>query len=99
MSPTSAKIKTHCVADTVLWSNFYRNDAEWQELKQVYKAFFGSHGDPLALHEAAIAGNLYGFLSKTVQGLQDRRKFERLMENPYPLPDPDSDSAPDLDLD
>ena len=65
----------------------------------MYKAFFESHGDPLALHEAAIAGNLYGFLSKTVQGLQDRRKFERLMENPYPLPDPDPDSAPDLDLD
>ncbi|KAF8133967.1 hypothetical protein EV363DRAFT_1448604 [Boletus edulis] len=63
-----------------------RNDTERRQLKQVYKAFFDSHGDPLALHEAAIKGNLYGYLSTVVKGHKDP-KFKRLMKNPYPLPD------------
>ena len=64
-----------------------RSDSERRQLKRVYKAFFENHnGDPLALHEAAIKGNIHGFLSKAVQGLRDP-KFQRLMKNPYPLPD------------
>ena len=63
-----------------------KNDAEKRQLKRMYKAFFDSHGDPLALHEATIQGNLHGFPTKVVQGLRDC-KFERLMKNPYPLPD------------
>lgn len=63
-----------------------RNDAERRQLKRVYKAFFDNHGgDPLALHEAAVKGNIHGFLSRAVQGLRDP-KFQRLMKNPYPLP-------------
>ena len=63
-----------------------KDDSERQELKRVYKAFFESHaGDPLALHEAAIKGNVHGFLSNVVQGLEDPT-FQQLMKNPYPLP-------------
>ena len=64
-----------------------RNDSERRQLKRVYKAFFDSRdGDPLALHEAAIKGNIHGYVSKVVQGLRDP-KFQRLMKNLYPLPD------------
>ena len=64
-----------------------RNDSERRQLKRVYKAFFDSHdGHPLALHEAAIQGNIHGYLSNVMQGLRDP-KFERLMKNPYPLLD------------
>ncbi|KAF8558341.1 hypothetical protein OG21DRAFT_1234824 [Imleria badia] len=64
-----------------------RNDSERRQLKRVYKAFFDNHnGDPLALHEAAIKGDIHGYLSTVVQGLKDP-KFRRLMKNPYPLPD------------
>jgi hypothetical protein len=64
-----------------------RNDSERRQLRRVYKAFFDSHnGDPLALHEAAIKGNIHSYVSKGVQGLRDP-KFQRLMKNPYPLPD------------
>ncbi|KAG9310126.1 hypothetical protein JVU11DRAFT_9740 [Chiua virens] len=64
-----------------------KSDSEQRQLKRVYKAFFYTHrGDPLALHEAAIKGNIHGFLSTVVQGLRDP-KFQRLMKNLYPLPD------------
>jgi hypothetical protein len=64
-----------------------RNDSERRQLKRVYKAFFDSrNGDPLALHEAAIKGNIHGYVSQVVQGLRDP-KFQRLMRNPYPLPE------------
>ena len=64
-----------------------RNDSERRQLKRVYKAFFDSRdGDPLKLHEAAIKGNIHGYVSQVVQGLRDP-KFQRLMKNPYPLPD------------
>ncbi|KAF8558340.1 hypothetical protein OG21DRAFT_1504392 [Imleria badia] len=64
-----------------------RNDSERRQLKRVYKAFFDSrNGDPLALHEAAMKGNIHDYLSTVVQGLKDP-KFQRLMKNPYPLPD------------
>jgi len=64
-----------------------RNDSERRQLKRVYKAFFDScDGDPLKLHEAAIKGNIHGYVSQVVQGLRDP-KFQRLMKNPYPLPD------------
>jgi len=63
-----------------------KNDSEKRQLKRVYKAFFDNDGDPLVLHEVAIKGNLYGYLSTVVKGLKDP-KFKRLMKNPYPLPD------------
>ena len=70
------------------------NASERQQLKNVYKDFFDNHhGDPLALHEAAIKGNLYGFLLNKVQGLADA-KFRQLMKNPYPLPGLESLDTP-----
>ncbi|KAG6372895.1 hypothetical protein JVT61DRAFT_7332 [Boletus reticuloceps] len=64
-------------------------DSERQQLRRAYKAFFDSpHGDPSALHEAAIKGNIHGYLSTVVQGLENP-VFRRLMENPYPLPEYD----------
>ena len=63
-----------------------RNDSETRQLKRVYRAFFDTHdGDPLALHDAAMKGNIHGYLSTVVQGLRDP-KFRRLMKNPNPLP-------------
>ncbi|KAF8440854.1 hypothetical protein L210DRAFT_3538536 [Boletus edulis BED1] len=73
------------------------NDSERQQLRRAYKAFFDSpHGDPSALHEAAIEGNIHGYLSTVVQGLENP-VFRRLMENPYPLPEYDSDDSDDSD--
>ena len=63
-----------------------RNDSERRQLKRVYKAFFENHdGDPMALHAAAMRGNIHGYLSKIVQGLRDP-KFQRLMKDVYTLP-------------
>lgn len=63
-----------------------RNDSEKRRLKKVYKDFFDSpNGDPLALQEAAIKGNIYGYISTVVKGLRDPITFQRLMKNPYPL--------------
>ncbi|KAF8558321.1 hypothetical protein OG21DRAFT_1504373 [Imleria badia] len=65
-----------------------RNGLEWLHLKRVYKAFFDSrNGDPIALHEAAIQGNIHGYVS-TVVDLRDPM-VKRLMQNPYPLPESD----------
>ena len=64
------------------------NDIDWRQLKSVYGAFFDSrNGDPIALHEAAIQGNILGYVSAVVD-LRDPM-FWRLMQNPYPLPESD----------
>ncbi|KAG1852431.1 hypothetical protein DFJ58DRAFT_411380 [Suillus subalutaceus] len=61
-----------------------RKDAEVQALKKVYRSFFERHdADPLALHDAAIRGNIFGYLGSLIKL---NRKYERLMKNPYPLP-------------
>jgi len=62
-------------------------DSEKRRLWNVYRDFFDSpNGDPLALHEAALEGNIHGYVSTVVNGLQDPM-FQRLMKNPYPLPE------------
>ena len=62
-----------------------RDDSEKRRLKKVYMDFFDSpNGDPLALHEAAVKGNIYGYISTVVKDLQDPM-FQRLMESSYPL--------------
>ena len=64
-----------------------RNGSQKRRLKKVYKDFFDSpNGDPLALHEAAIKGNIHGYISTVVKDLRDPM-FQRLMKNPYPLPE------------
>ncbi|KAF8348568.1 hypothetical protein F5887DRAFT_591403 [Amanita rubescens] len=64
-----------------------RNASEKRRLKKVYKDFFNSpNGDPLALHEAAIKGNIHGYISTVVKDLRDPI-FQWLMKNPYPLPE------------
>ncbi|KIJ63378.1 hypothetical protein HYDPIDRAFT_134545 [Hydnomerulius pinastri MD-312] len=64
-----------------------RNDSEWRQLKRVYKAFFDTRdANPIALHEAAIKGKIYEFISGVVKGARNS-KFQRLMKNLYPLPD------------
>jgi len=69
-----------------------KNASERRHLKKVYKDFFTfHHGDPLALHEACIKGNIYGFISNIIQDLHGP-KYQRLMKNLYPLPDPDASS-------
>ena len=60
------------------------NASERQQLKKVYKYYFDNpHGDPLALHEAAMKGSLYDFLSNKVQGLHGP-EFQRLLKNQHP---------------
>lgn len=87
----STKEKSHLVPAVLVDYGFIncRNDAERRQLMKVYTTFFDSYdGDPLALHEAAITGNIHGYLSTVVQDLRDPN-LQRLMKNPYPLPDPD----------
>ncbi|KAG2065957.1 hypothetical protein BDR04DRAFT_1107640 [Suillus decipiens] len=61
-----------------------RKDAETQALKKVYRTFFERFdANPLALHDAAIRGNIFGYLGSL---MKLNKKFERLMKNPYPLP-------------
>ncbi|KAG1756132.1 hypothetical protein EDD22DRAFT_912570 [Suillus occidentalis] len=62
-----------------------RKDAEIQALKKVYRTFFERHdADPLALHDAALRGDIFGYLGSM---MKLNAKYERLMKNPYPLPD------------
>ena len=77
----------------LLWSRpvgadygFYNcnGDAERDELKYVYKQFFAHHdADPIGLHDACIGGGLFSYVNKFVKL---KKKFNRLMQNPYPLP-------------
>ncbi|KAG2112458.1 hypothetical protein BD769DRAFT_1364456 [Suillus cothurnatus] len=61
-----------------------RNDAEIQALKKIYRSFFERHNaNPLALHDAAIRGNIFGYLGSL---MKLNKKNKRLMKNPYPLP-------------
>lgn len=62
-----------------------KKDAEIQALKKVYRTFFERHdADPLALHDAALRGDIFGYLGSL---MKLNAKYERLMKNPYPLPD------------
>lgn len=61
-----------------------RKDSEIQALKKVYRTFFERRdADPLALHDAALRGDIFGYLGSL---MKLNAKFERLMKNPYPLP-------------
>jgi hypothetical protein len=61
-----------------------RKGAEIQALKKVYRTFFERYdADPLMLHDAAIRGNIFGYMGSL---MKLNKKYERLMKNPYPLP-------------
>jgi hypothetical protein len=68
-----------------------KNEEENQELKEVYKQFFSQYrADPVELHEACIAGRLFEYVGGFVElnkKNKNKKKFSRLMKNPYPLPD------------
>ncbi|KAF8964282.1 hypothetical protein BDZ97DRAFT_2058653 [Flammula alnicola] len=63
---------------------------EVEDLKAVYKAFFGRYThNPPELHHACIEGRLYEYVGGVVK-LTGKKKYKRLMKNPYPLsPQPD----------
>ena len=66
-----------------------KNLQERIDLKGVYKKFFEAQdAKPLGLHEAAIAGKLFAHVATLVKiKNKDKKKFQRLMKNLYPLPD------------
>jgi len=68
-----------------------KNEEENQELKEVYKQFFSQYrADPMELHEACIAGRLFEYVGGFVElnkKNKNKKKFRRLMKNPYPLLD------------
>ncbi|OSX59442.1 hypothetical protein POSPLADRAFT_1150628 [Postia placenta MAD-698-R-SB12] len=59
-----------------------------EDLKGIYKLLFlEAHVDPVKLHEVCIAGDLFGFASGFIKFKKaEKKKFARLMKNPYPLP-------------
>jgi len=60
-----------------------RDDVDIQALKRAYRKFFERHNaNPLALHDAAIRGNIFGYLKNF---MKLNKKHKRLMKNPYPL--------------
>ncbi|KAG1848445.1 hypothetical protein F4604DRAFT_1630266 [Suillus subluteus] len=60
-----------------------KKDAEIRALKKIYRTFFERRdANPLALHDAAIRGNIFGYLGILMK--LDKKK-KRLMKNPYPL--------------
>ncbi|KZP17689.1 hypothetical protein FIBSPDRAFT_864673 [Athelia psychrophila] len=55
-----------------------------EDLRAIYKMFFESeNGDPIALHNAAGAGEIFEYVGGVVKL---KKRFRRLMKNPYPLP-------------
>lgn len=62
-----------------------KTEEENVELKDVYRTFFDLRdADPIKLHEAAIEGRLFEYVGGLVKL---KKKFRRLMKNPYPLPE------------
>jgi hypothetical protein len=61
-----------------------KGETEKLELKEVYNQLFSHRdADPLKLHEATIGGRLFEYVGGFVKL---KKKFNRLMKNPYPLP-------------
>lgn len=52
------------------------------QLRELYTEFFGRSEDEMKLHEACVAGRLWGFLESVLGGLSVTQK---LLWNPYPL--------------
>ena len=68
-----------------------RNKEEVSQLKEAYKKFFDSNGDPLKLHEACLQGRIYDHVTKTLKlKKDDQGPLFRLMKNMYPLPQSES---------
>ncbi|KAJ7485132.1 hypothetical protein B0H11DRAFT_2018238 [Mycena galericulata] len=72
-----------------------KSDTEYQDLKDLYKSVFvRSDANPLELHEACLSGSLYRYVLGLFPELKKKKnrakKFQRLLRNPYPLPNLDS---------
>ena len=68
-----------------------RNKEEVSQLKEAYKKFFDSNGDPLKLHEACLQGRIYDHVTKALKlKKDDQGPLFRLMKNMYPLPQSES---------
>ncbi|KAF8165717.1 hypothetical protein B0H34DRAFT_743495 [Crassisporium funariophilum] len=64
-----------------------RDKDETHDLKAAYKTFFGVRdANPTALHNACVEGRIFEYVSGLVNLKKQRKKFQRLMKNPYPLP-------------
>jgi len=65
-----------------------RGDNEELVLKESYKRYFEHpDGNPVRLHEAAIAGKTLECIEGVVKlNKKDHKTLQRLMNNPYPLP-------------
>lgn len=65
-----------------------REPQDREVLKGIYKKFFEcERGDPIMLHNAAVAGKLFEYVGGVVKV---KKRFKSLMKNPYPLPNPES---------
>lgn len=66
-----------------------RTPSEREELLVVYKAAFEGRGfDAMELHAECIKGHVYEYVLKFQKfSKEEKRKFVRLMKNPYPLPE------------
>ncbi|KAG5649800.1 hypothetical protein H0H81_001947 [Sphagnurus paluster] len=65
-----------------------RNDSEFKDLVALYKQVLDMERvDPITLHEAAMKGKLFEFISQFVELKRKsvRKSVARLLENPYPL--------------
>lgn len=82
------------IAPSVVVDYGFRNctsDAEHQDLKNLYKSIFERRdANPLKLHEACLSGALDDYvlgLNPQLKKKKNRaKKFQRLLRNPYPLP-------------
>ncbi|KAF8485556.1 hypothetical protein JB92DRAFT_3148680 [Gautieria morchelliformis] len=66
-----------------------KDEMERAQLKHVYSQFFQNYeADPIKLHEAAIGGRTYEYIDTLVKlKKKDRKTIQRLVKNPYPLPE------------
>ncbi|KAJ7821524.1 hypothetical protein B0H14DRAFT_2519288 [Mycena olivaceomarginata] len=68
------------------------SDREYQDLRDLYKNIFERrYTNPLELHEACVSGSLYDYVLGLFPEMKEKKKraakFQRLLRNPYPLPE------------
>jgi hypothetical protein len=65
-----------------------KDEEDTSNLKRLYKQILEMPKvKPLELHEAAIKGELFKYAGRLVQLEKKKKKFQRLLKNPYPLQD------------
>lgn len=64
-----------------------KDEDEFDALKRLYKQVLDMpQVDPVQLHHASIQGRLFEYLGGQVNLTKKKKKFARLLKNPYPLP-------------